>query len=102
MFYRQYAFFDYQLIVRGVEVTIQIKKLEHGRTTDGALVVENRPVQFAGLVADDQLVGADGQRQLAHQFIKAARRFNGSGNPRDTAIKSVQRGGMFGTQGAFL
>jgi hypothetical protein len=63
--------------------------------------VENRPVRFAGLVADDQLVGADAQRQLAHQFIETARRFDGGGNARDIAIKGVQRGGMFGAQGAF-
>ena len=68
----------------------------------GAFIMENRPVRFTGLVTDDQLVGADGQRQLAHQFIEAARRFNGGGNARDVYIKSVQRGGMFGAQRAFL
>ena len=102
MFDRQYAFLHYQLIVRGVEVAVQIKKLERGRAMRSAFVVENRPVRLACLVADDQFVGADAQRQLAHQFIEAARRFDGGGNPGDIAIKGAQRGGMFGAQGAFL
>lgn len=44
------------------------------------------PRAVYGLVADDQFVGADGQRQLAHQFIETARWFNGGGNARDIAI----------------
>ena len=59
-------------------------------------------MRFTGLVADDQFVGAVGQRQLAHQFIETARWFNGGGNARDIAIQGVQRGGMLGAQRAFL
>nr|VUD30771.1 Uncharacterised protein [Raoultella sp. NCTC 9187] len=56
---RQYAFLDDQLIVRGVEVAVQIEKLERRRAMGRAFIVKDGAVRFAGLVADDQLVGAD-------------------------------------------
>ena len=102
VFNRQRAFFNNQPVIRGVQVAAEIQETERRRTLRGAFIVENRPVRFAGLIADNKLIGADAQRQLAHQLIETARRLDGGGNARDIAIKGVQRGGMLGAQGAFM
>jgi hypothetical protein len=62
----------------------------------GAFIMENRPVRFTGLVTDNQFVGADGQRQLAHQFIETASRFDGGGNACDIAIQRAEDRGVLG------
>ena len=100
VFNRQHAFLDHQLVVRGVEVAVQIEELERRWATRGGFIMENRAVRLAGLVTDDQLIGADGERQLTHQFIEAARRFDGGGNASDIAVQPVQHGRVFGAQGA--
>ena len=99
---RQHPFFDHQPVVRRIQIAIEVEELESRWATGRVFVMENRPVRFTALVADNEFIGADGQRQLAHQFIETARRFNGGGNARDIAIQGVQRGGMFGAQRAFL
>lgn len=102
MLNRQHPFFDHQPVVRRIQIAIEVEELESRWATGRVFVMENRPVRFTALVADNEFIGADGQRQLAHQFIETARRFNGGGNARDIAIQGVQRGGMFGAQRAFL
>ncbi len=96
----QHTLLHHQLVVGGVDGAVQIQELEGGRALPGTLVVENGAVRGAGLVADNQLVGTDGQRQLAHQLVKAACRFDGGGNACDVAIQPAQNRGVFAAQGA--
>ena len=64
VFYRQRAFSTInQPVIRGVEIAAEIEKRERRRTLGGACIVKNCPVRFAGLVADNQLIGADAQRR---------------------------------------